>query len=132
MKVEEIVKAIENLSATQLAELCDSLKTIFGIDDSMLAVGVSAGGSSVASSEDDSAPVSFKVVMNNVEADKKNNLIKEIKTILGIGLGEAKTMVDKAAAGEEVVVKTSIPKAEADDLCKKLQSAGGSLSVSAA
>jgi len=130
MKTKEILEAIKKLSAVEIAELVSELKTEFGIDDSMLAVG--GGQSSGASGATDSgaqASSQFKVIINNVAADKKTELIKTIKTLLEIGLGEAKTMVDKAAAGEEVVVKAPLPKNDADDLCKKLQEAGATASV---
>jgi large subunit ribosomal protein L7/L12 len=129
MKGKDILEAIKKLTAVELAELVNELKAEFGIDDSMLTVGSGGGAAAVAEDSGSAASTSFKVVINNVTADKKTELIKTIKTLLDIGLGEAKTMVDKAAAGEEVVVKTPLPKADADDLCNKLSAAGATAVV---
>lgn len=131
--MDDIVKKIEKMTALEIIKLIDELKKSFNIDDSMLTFSGGSGGSQAAAQEDAGAATLFKVVMNNVAADKKTELIKTIKTLLELGLAESKGFVDKAAAGEEVIVKTGFKtKAEADEFCSKLTAGGATATVSAA
>lgn len=131
MKIEQILNDIKTLTAVQLAELVESLQGEFGISSDMLSVGT--GGSSSSGNVEEKAEVClFKVTINNVPADKKINLIKTIKTVLGIGLGESKTMADSAETGAEVIVKTGMQKTEAEELAKQLKEAGATVVISEA
>ena len=94
MKVQELLDSIVKLSGVELTELVNGLQEKFGIDSSMLVSSGKAADSSASEGTDAKAQELFKVVINNVPKDKKIELIKFVKTLLNIGLGEAKTIAD--------------------------------------
>ena len=118
------------MSSVEVAELVEGLKIQFGIDDSMLSVS-NGGGQASSNVGEDTEITTFKVVIKTIDETKKTAAIKGIKTILNIGLGDAKGKIDAALNGEEVIIKGGITKAEADALCKEVNENGMTSAVEA-
>ncbi|MDD4761927.1 MAG: 50S ribosomal protein L7/L12 [Candidatus Pacebacteria bacterium] len=113
-KFNEIIEKIEKLSVLELAELVKALEEKFGVSASaMAAAGPSSGGEAVEEKD------SFNVELKSA-GEQKINVIKVVREVTGLGLKEAKDLVD----GAPKVVKEALKKEEAEALVKKLQEAG--------
>lgn len=119
-KFADLVKNIETMSVLDLHELVKTLENHFGVSASAVAVSGGAGaGAEVAEVKD-------SYTLNLISAgEAKIGVMKVIKEALGLGLKEAKDMVD----GAPVDVKAGLKKAEADDLKKKIEEAGGKVEL---
>ena len=115
MTKEEILSAIENLTVLELAELVKAAEEKFGVS---AAAPAAAGG---AAAEEKSE---FDVILKDAGAGKIN-VIKAVREITGLGLKEAKALVDGAPAA----VKEGVAKAEAEDLKGKLEAAGATVEL---
>jgi large subunit ribosomal protein L7/L12 len=118
-----IVDQLSGLTVMEAAELVKQLETKWGVSAAAPVMVAGAGGGAAAA-----APVEEKTEFTVVLADagaNKINVIKEVRAITGLGLKEAKDLVE--AAPKEV--KAGIPKAEADELKKKLEAAGAKVEV---
>ena len=122
MTKEEIMQAIENMTVLELSELVKAMEEKFGVSAAapvaVAAAGAAAGG---AAAEEQSE---FDVVLKDAGASKIN-VIKVVREVTGLGLKEAKALVDGAPAA----VKEKIAKADADALKAKLEEAGAAVEV---
>ena len=120
---EQVVEFIEKMSVLELAELVKELEEKFGVSAAapvaVAAAGPAAGGEAAAEEKDE-----FDVVLSAV-GDKKINVIKVVRAITGLGLKEAKDMVD----GAPNTVKEAASKDEAEDIKKQLEEAGASVEL---
>lgn len=123
-ETKELGDKIVELNAKQAQELADYLKEVHGIEPAAGAVAIAAPGAAGGAAEEDAAPTSFDVVLKAV-GDKKIAVIKEVRAATGIGLKDAKAVVD--AAPKEV--KEGLSKEEADELARKLEEAGATVEV---
>jgi len=118
-----IVDQLSGLSIMEAAELVKKLEEKWGVSAAAAPVMMAAGGGAAAA-----APVEekteFTVVLVEAGANKIN-VIKEVRAITGLGLKEAKDLVE----GAPKEVKGGIPKAEAEELRKKLEAAGAKVEV---
>ena len=114
---EQVVSFIENMSVIELSGLVKELETKFGV---YAAATVSAGAAGPAAE----AKTEFNVMLVAM-GDKKIDVIKEVRAITGLGLKEAKDLVE----GAPKVVKEGIPKAEADEIKRKLEAAGAKVEI---
>jgi large subunit ribosomal protein L7/L12 len=119
-KFKKLVDEIEKMSVMDLAELVKILEDKFGVSPMMIPqggimAGGAAGGGEVAKEE----KTSFNVELKNAGA-QKIQVIKVLREITGLGLKEAKDMVDAAPK----VVKENVKKEEAEEMKKKLEEAG--------
>ena len=119
---DQVVEYLSGLSVMDLVNLTKTLEDKWGVKAAPVAV---AGGAAPAAA----APVAeaqteFTVVLKNGGATKIN-VIKVVREVTGLGLKDAKDMVD----GAPKEVKTAIPKAEAEDIAKKLKDAGAEVEV---
>lgn len=114
-KFQGLVESIEKLTVMELAELVKLLEDKFGV--SAAAPVMMAGGAGAAEAEEKSM---FDVEVTEVGGNKIA-VIKVVREVTGLGLKEAKDMVDAAPK----VVKAGVPKAEAEDMKKKIEEAGG-------
>ncbi len=120
-KFKKIVASIEEMSVLELSELVKVFEKKFGVSASAVAVaGPAAGG--VAGGED--AKSTFTVELSDAGANKIQ-VIKAVKEILGLGLKEAKDLVDGAPS----VVKENVGKDDADALKAKIEEAGGKVTL---
>ncbi len=123
-KIEEMIKEIESMTVLELCDLVKAIEDKFGVTAAapVMAVGAVAGGAGAAAPVEEKTV--FTVVLTNAGANKIN-VIKEVRAITSLGLKEAKDLVD----GAPKPVKESVPKAEADELKKKLEAAGATVEL---
>jgi large subunit ribosomal protein L7/L12 len=117
-----IVDQLSTLTVMEAADLVKKLEEKWGV--SAAAPVMMAGGGAAAAAAPVEEKTEFSVVLAEVGANKIN-VIKEVRAITGLGLKEAKDLVE--AAPKEV--KAGIPKAEADELKKKLEAAGAKVEI---
>ena len=119
----EILDAIAGMTVLELSELIKEMEEKFGVSAAAAAVAVAAPAAGAA------APAAEEktefTVMLNAAGDNKVNVIKAVREITGLGLKEAKDLVD----GAPKPVKEGIPKADADALKKQLEDAGAKVEV---
>ena len=118
---EDILEAVAGLSVMELNDLVKAFEEKFGVSAAALAVagGAAAGGAAAAEEQTE-----FNVVMT-AAGDQKVGVIKVVRAITGLGLKEAKDMVD----GAPKAVKEAVSKAEADDIAKQLTEAGAKVEI---
>lgn len=122
---EDLVNALSELTVLEMAELKTLLEDKWGVKaaaPTVMAAAPAAGGAAapaVAESTD------FQVTLTDSPADKKIGIIKVVREITGLGLKEAKELVE--AAPKEL--KATAPKAEAEDIKKKIETAGGKVTL---
>ncbi len=119
MNKEALVEALSNLTVLEMAELKTALEDKWGVKAAAAAVAVAAAPSAAAAPAA-AESTEFEVTLDECPADKKIGAIKVVRELTGLGLKEAKDLVD----GAPKVVKTGVQKAEAEDIVKKLQAAG--------
>jgi len=119
MTIEEIISEIENMSVSQLAELVKALEEKFGVSASMpVAVAAPVAGPAAAAPAEEEK-TSFDVILKEAGA-KKLEVIKVVREITGLGLKEAKGLVESAPKP----IKEGVTKEEAEELKKKLEEVG--------
>ena len=118
---EQLIEHISKMSVLDLAGLVKELETKFGVSAAPVAVagGVAAGPAAAVSEQTE-----FTVVLAD-GGDKKINVIKEVRAITGLGLKEAKDLVE----GAPKTVKEGVAKAEAEEMKKKLEAAGAKVTL---
>jgi len=125
--IEEIVDILSQLSVLDMAQLKTALEEKWGVKAAAAAVAVAApaaaGGAAPAAAASESTD--FKVTLEEVPNDKKIGVIKVVREITGLGLKEAKDLVEAAPK----VLKETCPKAEAEDISKKVSAAGGKVTL---
>ena len=119
--VKKLAEELVGLTVKEVQELADVLKADYGIEPAAAAVVVAAGGGGEAAAAEKTA---FDVVLVNGGASKLN-VVKVVKDLTGLGLKEAKDLVD----GAPKAVKEGVSKAEADDIAAKLKEAGAEVEV---
>ena len=117
---EDFISSLKEMNLLEIKELVDAMKEEFGVDPSAVAVAAPAAGGAAAA---DAAPSTVTVSIADAGPGKVG-VIKVVKDITGLGLKEAKDIVD--ANG---VVKENIPVAEADEIKAKLEEAGATVEV---
>lgn len=125
VKLEQIIKTVEELSVLELSDLVKALEDKFGVSAAMPVMsGVAAAGASGAGAAAVEEKSAFTVVLTSAGANKIA-VIKEVRTATNLGLKEAKDLVDAAPKP----VKENLPKAEAEELKKKLEAAGATVEL---
>jgi large subunit ribosomal protein L7/L12 len=124
-KFKKLVEEIEKMTVLDLSELVKILEKKFGVSATPQVVAAPVGAAAAG------APAEEKSIFNIVLAgvgDKKIEVIKAVRDITGKGLKEAKDLVDAAAAGPQVV-KENAKKEEAEEIKKKLETAGAKVEL---
>ena len=119
--IKQLAEQLVSLTVKQVQELADVLKADYGIEPAAAAVVVAAGGGAADAAEEKTA---FTVVLKSGGASKLN-VVKAVKDLCGLGLKEAKELVDGAPKN----IKENVSKAEADDLAAKLKEAGAEVEI---
>ena len=122
MSVESILESIEKLTLLEAAELVKAMEEKFGVS-AAAPVAVAAAPAAAAPAEYADAEVS--VILASVPADKKIAVLKEVRTLTGLGLKEAKDLVEAAPKA----VKENIKKDEAETIKKTLEAAGAVVEI---
>ena len=120
----EILDAISGMTVLELSELIKEMEVKFGVSAAAAAVAVAApaaGGAGAAAAEEQTE---FTVILTEVGANKVS-VIKAVREITGLGLKEAKDLVE----GVPSPIKEGVSKTEASDLKKKLEEAGATVDV---
>ncbi len=121
--LEKIVEELSSLTVLEAAELAKMLEEKWGVSAAapvaVAAVAGAAGGAEGGAEE----KTEFDVVLVN-HGDKKINVIKEVRAITGLGLKEAKELVEKGG-----VIKEAVSKEEAEEIKKKLEEAGATVEL---
>jgi large subunit ribosomal protein L7/L12 len=116
---EDIINAVAEMSVMDVVELVEAMEEKFGVTAAAAAVAGPAGGEAAAEEKTE-----FDVILTAI-GEKKVNVIKAVRGATGLGLKEAKAIVDGAPAA----VKEGVSKEEAEELQKALEEAGASVEV---
>ena len=114
MKIEEIIEAVKAMTVVELSELVKTIEETFGVSAVAAAAPVAGAGAAAAEEK-----TSFNVVLKDA-GDQKIKVITAVKNALGLGLKEAKDLVD----GAPKTLKENVAKAEAEELKAKLEEVG--------
>ncbi|HZF22357.1 MAG TPA: 50S ribosomal protein L7/L12 [Burkholderiales bacterium] len=123
MAKAELIDAIGNMSVLELSQLIKDMEEKFGVSAAAAAVAVAApaGGGAAAAVEE---KTDFSVILA-ATGDNKVNVIKVVRAVTGLGLKEAKDLVD----GAPKPVKEGIPKKDAEEIKKQLEEAGAKAEI---
>ncbi len=131
-KTDEILDQLKSLSLLEASELVKQIEEAFGVDASapvgggmMMMPGAAPGAAAAAPAEEVEEQTEFDVMLEEVPADKKIAILKVVRTLTGLGLKEAKDLVEAAPKP----VKEAIAKDAAEDAKKQLEEAGAKVTV---
>ena len=122
--LKEFAEQLVNLSVKEVSELADILKEEYGIEPAAAAVAVAAGPGGGGGGEAAEEKTEFDVILKSA-GSAKLKVVKEVKSLLGIGLKEAKELVDGAPG----TVKEGAPKEEAEKLKEALEGVGAEVEL---
>ena len=119
---EEILETIANMTVMEIVDLISAMEAKFGVSAAAAVVAAPAGAVEAAAPVEEQTE--FNVIMTSFGANKVN-VIKVVRALTGLGLKEAKELVE----GVPSTVKEAIPKAEAADVKKQLEEAGATVEI---
>ena len=119
-KITNMIEEIKTMSVLELSELVDAIQEEFGVT-AAIAAGPAAGAATGGAAEE---KTEFDVILASF-GDAKMNVIKAVKSITGLGLKEAKALVEEAPKA----IKEGVSKAEAEDLKAQLEEAGATVEL---
>jgi large subunit ribosomal protein L7/L12 len=123
-KIDQIVESLKTLTLLEASELVTKIEETFGVDAS-----ASGGATMVMAAptiaEEVEEKTEFNVILDEVPSDKKIAILKVVRTITGLGLKEAKELVESVPK----TIKENIAKDAAEDVKKQLEAAGGKASL---
>jgi large subunit ribosomal protein L7/L12 len=122
--VQKIADELSGLTVMEAAELSTLLEEKWGVSAAAPVAAVAVSGAGDAGGEAAAEKDSFDIILATV-GDKKINVIKEVRTITGLGLKEAKDLVE----GAPKPIKEGVKKEEADEIKQKVEAAGGTVEV---
>lgn len=122
--IKALAEQLVNLTVKEVNELAGYLKSEYGIEPAAAAVVSGGGGGGAAVAEVVAEKTEFDVILQSAGANKLN-VVKEVKNILGLGLKEAKDMVDGAPA----TLKSAVSKDEANNIKTVLEAAGAQVEI---
>lgn len=120
----EILDAIANMSVLELSELIKDMEEKFGVSAAAATVAVAAAPAAAPAAPAAEEKTEFDVILTNAGANKVN-VIKVVRAITGLGLKDAKDLVD----GAPKPIKEGVSKAEAEDIKKQLTEAGATVEI---
>ena len=118
-KMEDIITTVEGLTVLELSDLVKKMEEKFGVSAMAAVAAPAAGGAEAAPVQEE-----FDVVLTST-GDKKIQVLKVVRDVTGLGLREAKDLVDNTPKP----VKTKIKKAEAEEIKKKLEAEGAKVEI---
>ena len=125
-KINAIIEDLNGLSLLEASQLVKQIEETFGVDASsgggMMMMGSALGAGEAAVEE----KTEFDLILETVPADKKIAILKVVRSVTGLGLKEAKDLVESAPK----TVKAALPKSEAEDIKKQLETAGATVKLS--
>lgn len=120
LTTDQILDAISGMTVLECSELVKAMEEKFGVTAAVAVAAGPAAGAAPAAEEQ----TEFTVTLDSFDAAKKIPVIKVVREITGLGLGEAKALVE----GAPKTLKESISKADADEIIKNIEEAGGKAS----
>ena len=120
---EDVIQFIENMTVLELSELVKALEDKFGVVAAAPAAAAPAAAGAAAAPVEEQTE--FNVILTGYEADKKIQVIKVVRAITGLGLKEAKDLVE----GVPKPIKEGVSKDEAADIKKKIEEVGGTVEI---
>jgi len=124
MSVEAILESIEKLTLLEAAELVKAMEEKFGVS-AAAPVAVAAAPAAAGAAPEAEAASEVNVILASVPADKKIAVLKEVRAITGLGLKEAKDLVD----GAPKAIKEQVKKEDAEAIKKQLEAAGATVEI---
>ncbi len=121
-KINALVEQVKELTVIELSELVKTLEDVFGVSAAAPVAVAAAPAAAAAPAEE---KTEFDVILKGVDAAKKIAVIKVVRELTGLGLGEAKAFVEEAPK----TVKEGISKADAEALKKQLEDAGATIEI---
>ena len=122
MNIEQLIADLKSMTVLELSELVKALENEFGV--SAAAAVVATAGPAAAAAEEAEEKTEFDVILKSA-GSAKINVIKEVRGLLGLGLKEAKDLVDDAPS----TVKEGISKEEAEKIAEALKAAGAEIEI---
>ena len=117
---DQILEAIASMTVLEASELVKAMEEKFGVTAAVAVAAAPAAGAAAGGEEQ----TEFTVSLDSFDAAKKIPVIKAVREITGLGLGEAKALVE----GAPKTLKEGVSKADADEMIKKIEEAGGKAS----
>ena len=124
-KINQIVEELKTLTLLEASELVTAIEETFGVDASASAGGAMMMAAVPAAAEEVEEKTEFNVMLDEVPADKKIAVLKVVRTLTGLGLKEAKDLVESAPK----MVQEALGKDAAEDAKKQIEDAGGKVSL---
>jgi large subunit ribosomal protein L7/L12 len=125
-KIDKIIEELKSLTLLEASQLVKQIEETFGVDASsgggMMMMGAMPGAGAEAAAEE---KTEFDVILEDVPADKKIAILKVVRSVTGLGLKEAKDLVESAPK----TLKEAMPKAEAEDIKKQLEESGAKVAL---
>jgi large subunit ribosomal protein L7/L12 len=122
---DEILEKLKTLSLLEASELVSQIEEAFGVSAAAPVGGMMMAAGGGAAAEEVEEKTEFDVVLDEVPGDKKIAILKAVRTMTGLGLKEAKTMVESAP----VTVKEAVAKDAAEEAKKTLEDAGAKVTI---
>jgi large subunit ribosomal protein L7/L12 len=123
-KLDELIKSIESMTVLELSDLVKALEEKFDVKANVAMMAAPAAGAAAAAAPVAEEKTAFTVVLMSAGANKIA-VIKEVRTMTSLGLKEAKDLVD----GAPKPIKDGVPKEEAEEMKKKLETAGATVEL---
>ncbi|CBN57043.1 MULTISPECIES: 50S ribosomal protein L7/L12 [Kamptonema] len=122
---DQILEQLKSLTLLEASELVKQIEEAFGVSAAAPTGTMMMAGPGPAAVEEVEEQTEFDVILEEVPADKKIAILKEVRTITGLGLKEAKDLVEAAPKA----VKEAIAKAAAEDIKKQLEAVGAKIAI---
>ena len=120
LTTDQILDAISSMTVLECSELVKAMEEKFGVTAAVAVAAAPAAGAGAAAEEQ----TEFTVTLEGFDAAQKIPVIKAVREITGLGLGEAKALVE----GAPKALKEGVSKADSDEIIKKIEAAGGKAS----
>ena len=124
-KINQIVEDLKTLTLLEASELVTKIEETFGVDASAAAGGGMVMAAAPTAGEDVEEKTEFNVMLDEVPADKKIAILKIVRGLTGLGLKEAKELVESAPK----LIQENLAKDAAEDAKKQIEEAGGKVSL---
>ena len=122
---DEILEKLKTLTLLEASELVKQIEEAFGVSAAAVGGGMMMTGGPAAPAEEVEVQTEFSVILEEVPADKKIAILKEVRAITGLGLKEAKDLVEAAPKA----VKEAIAAGAAEEMKKQLEAVGAKVSI---
>ena len=124
-KTDQIVKDLKTLTLLEASELVSKIEETFGVDASAATGGTMVMASVATAEEEVEEKTEFNLILDEVPKDKKIPILKVVRSLTGLGLKEAKELVESAPKA----IQENLPKDSAEDAKKQIEDAGGKASL---